>query len=117
MAIYAALGIEKEQIARRQPWQSYIETCFNVQRRMADWDFAKATSWEELWEIHAAWVHDYNTQEHWAHQKRQDGRRSPVAVLATASCSSPSSLLRTALRPRRGQIRLVYTTLMHEAQS
>ena len=25
MAIYAALGIQKEQIARRQPWQSYIE--------------------------------------------------------------------------------------------
>lgn len=81
MAIYAALGIQKERIDRRQPWQSYIETCFNVQRRMADWHFANATSWQELQEIHAAWVHDYNTQEHWAHLKRQDGRRSPVKVL------------------------------------
>jgi putative transposase len=81
MAIYASLGIQKEQIDRRQPWQSYIETCFNVQRRMADWHFAQATSWRELQEIHAAWIHDYNTQEHWAHLRRQDGRRSPAEVL------------------------------------
>jgi transposase InsO family protein len=81
MAIYAALGIEKEQIARRQPWQSYIETCFNVQRRMADYHFARATTWDELDQRHAAWVHDYNSQEHGAHLKRQDGRRSPAEVL------------------------------------
>jgi putative transposase len=81
MAIYKELGITKEQIQRRQPWQSYIETCFNVQRRMADWDFGRAQTWQELQERHAAWVHDYNTQEHWAHQKRQDGRRSPKDVL------------------------------------
>src|SRR5215210_7442050 len=81
MAIYAALGIQKQQIQRRQPWQSYIETCFNVQRRMADYYFAKATTWEELLQRHAAWVHDFNSQKHWAHLKRQDGRRSPAAVL------------------------------------
>jgi putative transposase len=81
MTIYKELGIAKEQIARRQPWQSYIETAFNVQRRMADWDFGRAQTWQELQELHAAWVHDYNTQEHWAHQKRQDGRRSPKDVL------------------------------------
>jgi putative transposase len=81
MAIYAALGIEKEQIARRQPWQSYIETCFNVQRRMADYHFARATTWDELDQRHAAWVHDYNSQEHGGHLKRQDGRRSPAEVL------------------------------------
>ena len=40
MAIDAALGIQKEQIQRRQAWQSYIETNFNVQRRMADYYFA-----------------------------------------------------------------------------
>src|SRR3954471_7023309 len=81
MAIYAALGIQKEQILLRQPWQSYIETCFNVQRRMADYHFAKATTWDGLLQRHAAWVHDYNSQEHWAHLKRQDGRRSPAEVL------------------------------------
>jgi putative transposase len=81
MAIYAALGIQKEQIQRRQPWQSYIETNFNVQRRMADYYFEQATTWEELLERHAAWVHDFNSQKHWAHLKRQDDRRSPAEVL------------------------------------
>jgi len=81
MAIYQALSIKKEQIAPRQAWQSYIETCFNVQRRMADYHFARATTWEELLQRHAAWVYDYNSQEHWAHLKRQDGRRSPAEVL------------------------------------
>ena len=41
----------------------------------------QATTWEELLQRHAAWVHDYNSQEHWAHLKRQDGRRSPAEVL------------------------------------
>src|SRR4051794_27010811 len=81
MTIYAALGIQKEQIQRRQPWQSYIETNFNVQRRMADYYFEAAQTWEELLQRHAAWVHDFNSQKHWAHLKRQDDRRSPATVL------------------------------------
>jgi transposase len=79
--IYAALGIQKAQIARRQPWQNYIETMFNVQRRMVDWDFGRAQSWEELVASHDQWLTNYNAQEHWAHQKREDGRRSPATVL------------------------------------
>jgi transposase InsO family protein len=81
LAIYAALRIQKEQIQRRQPWQSYIETNFNVQWRMADYDFERAETWEALLQRHAAWVHDFNSQKHWAHLKRQDGRRGPTAVL------------------------------------
>ena len=46
--IYRSLGITKEEIERRQPWQSFIETTFNVQRRMADFHFKKAESWQEL---------------------------------------------------------------------
>jgi transposase InsO family protein len=80
-AIYQALSIRKEQIQRRQAWQSYIETNFNVQRRMADYYFARATTWAELEQRHAAWVHDFNSQEHGAHLKRQDDRRSPAEVL------------------------------------
>jgi hypothetical protein len=80
-AIYAALGIEHHPIEHHQPWQDYIETNFNVQRRMADWGFAKAASWVELQHVHDRWVRDFNEQEHWAHRKRSDGRRSPGAVL------------------------------------
>jgi len=80
-AIYAALGITHERIEHHQPWQDYIETNFNVQRRMADWDFAKAGSWVELQRVHDRWVRNFNEQEHWAHRKRDDGRRSPGEVL------------------------------------
>lgn len=43
-AIYGALGLAKHEIERGRPWQSYVETAFNVQRRMADWHFARAES-------------------------------------------------------------------------
>jgi putative transposase len=81
MTIYQALGIGKEQIAKRQAWQSYIESNFNVQRRMADWHFARARSWEELLAVHDRWLEDFNTQVHWAHREREDGRHTPAEVL------------------------------------
>lgn len=80
--IYDALGITKLEIDRHQPWQSYIESQFNVQRRMADWHFAKAATWRELLTTHDRWVVDFNYQAHWAHRERQDGRHSPAEVLA-----------------------------------
>jgi hypothetical protein len=80
-AIYAALGIRKEQIDAGQAWQNYVETHFNVMRRMADHHFAQATSWPELQAVHDRFFHDYNHQPHAAHRERTDGRRSPAAVL------------------------------------
>jgi transposase/transposase-like protein len=80
-AIYEALGIRKEQIERGKPWQSYVETMFNIQRRMADWYFWRARSWEELVAAHEQWLTNYNEQSHWAHRERKDGRRSPQEVL------------------------------------
>jgi transposase len=79
--IYERLGITKLQIERRQPWQSYIETQFNVQRRMADWHFLQATTWPELLAAHDRWVVDFNYQVHWAHREREDNRQSPAEVL------------------------------------
>jgi len=81
MRIYAALGIKKERIEKKQAWQSYIETHFNVQRRMADWHFAHAETWTALVASHDQFVADYNYQLHWAHRDRQDGRHSPAEVL------------------------------------
>jgi transposase len=85
LSIYEALGIAKEEIDRGQSWQSYIETTFNIQRRMADFYFARAQSWEELVDEHDRWLENYNTQSHWAHQDREDGRRSPSEVLGWVS--------------------------------
>ena len=81
VAVYKALDIEKLQIEQGQPWQSFIETTFNIQRRMADFYFAKAESWEKLVEEHDLWLENYNTQSHQAHEKREDGKRSPAEVL------------------------------------
>ncbi len=81
MTVYEALGIEKEEIERGKPWQSYVETTFNIQRRMADFHFEGAENWPELVGAHARWLADYNAQRHWAHREREDGRRSPEEVL------------------------------------
>ncbi len=52
MDVYAALGIEKLRIEKRQAGQNLIEAHFNIVRKMADAKFARATSWEEMIAIH-----------------------------------------------------------------
>ncbi len=79
-AIYAALGIDKREIDRGQPWQNYIEAMFGVMRRMADDDVARATTWADLHAVHDRFVHNYNYQPHFAHQHLPKGRRAPAAV-------------------------------------
>ena len=79
--VYETLGIAKHEIERGRPWQNYAETAFGIQKRMADWHFAKAKSWSELVEAHERWVTDYNEQDHFAHEDRKDGKRSPREVL------------------------------------
>jgi putative transposase len=81
LEIYTRLGIVKHQIDKGQAWQNYIETMFNVQRRMADYEFEKATTWNELQAAHDRWVNAYNHQVHWAHRLRDDGRETPADVL------------------------------------
>ncbi len=81
MKIYELLGIRKEFIAKRQPWMSYIETTFNIQRRMGDYHFKKAKTWEDMRVEHDRWVADYNFQVHYAHRHREDNRHSPAEVL------------------------------------
>lgn len=85
LSIYEALGIAKEEIDRGQSWQSYIETTFNIQRRMADFHFARAQNWAELVAVHDSWVEAYNHQSHWAHRERKDTRRAPLEVLGWVS--------------------------------
>src|SRR5713226_8331215 len=81
MSVYQALGIKKERIDPKQAWQNYIETMFNIVRRMADFHFHQATSWEEIQRLHRKWVQDYNSQRHWAHESRDDGCHSPAQVI------------------------------------
>src|SRR5512135_235080 len=81
MKIYESLGIRKEFIAKRQPWMSYIETTFNIQRRMGDFHFKKAKTWEDMRVEHDRWVADYNDQVYYAHRHREDNRHAPAEVL------------------------------------
>ena len=113
MRVYDALGIQKEQIKKRRPYQNYIEThlyviwnlnerencqityimwtwndqregqfhIINVMRRMGDWHFEKAQTWDDLLAAHEKFVLEYNFQHHSAHEKRDDGCHSPAEVL------------------------------------
>ena len=81
MDVYAALGIEKLRIEKRQAWQNYVETHFNIVRKMADAKFARATSWEGMIALHRTLIRDYNVQRHWAHEKREDDCHSPAEVM------------------------------------
>jgi hypothetical protein len=80
--IYRALGIRKLEIEKGQPWQSYLETAWGVQRWMADHYSARAEDWSGLLQEHDRRVRDYNVQEQYAHRHRKKGRRSPSEVLA-----------------------------------
>ena len=84
-AVYAKLGVNKEDIEKGRPWQNFSETTFGIQGRMADWHFGKAESWAELVAAHDRFVSDYNAQSHFAHQRRDDSRRSPGEVLSWVS--------------------------------
>lgn len=81
LKIYNALGIQKEQIKKGRPYQNYIEAAFGVQRRMADWSFESAHTWEDLLAAHEKWLLDYNHQRHMAHEIRDDNCHSPASVL------------------------------------
>jgi integrase-like protein len=87
------LGIEKKEIKKGRPYQNYIEAAFGVQRRMADWSFEKAHTWEDLLAAHNKWIADYNFQRHMAHEERQDGCHSPAEVLGWIKGVQPEPTL------------------------
>jgi len=75
---YVDLTLDSSALFKSDEWQFHI---INVQRRMGDWYFETAKSWEDLVATHEKWVLDYNFQKHLAHEKREDGRHSPAEVL------------------------------------
>lgn len=51
------------EIERGQAWQSFIETNFNLQRRLTDFHFARTETWEELVAEHDLWLERHNDPE------------------------------------------------------
>ncbi len=80
-AILEQLQIEPKYIEKGKPWQNLIEAQFKVQLRLADYKFETAQIFEQIQDRHAQFVETFNTTRHYAHQKRKDGRRTPVKVL------------------------------------
>lgn len=76
-----ALQVEYAYIEKGKPWQNLIEAQFKVQLRLADHKFEQAETVEEVQTLHADFVETFNTTAHWAHQERDDGRRTPIEVL------------------------------------
>jgi transposase InsO family protein len=75
------LEIEVCHIGKGKPWQNLIEAQFKVELRLADAQFERAITLEELQEQHATFVELFNTTPHWAHRDGEDGLRTPVEVL------------------------------------
>src|SRR5262245_55353906 len=61
LTILERLGVAKHEIARRQPWQNYIEANFGIKRRLAGRGFSQAGSWPELLVVHDHWVTEHNS--------------------------------------------------------
>jgi transposase InsO family protein len=80
-AVLTALEITPCYIEKGKPWQNLIEAQFKIQLRLADAKFEQAGTLERIQEEHAAFVQTFNETAHWAHRKRRDGLRTPVAVL------------------------------------
>ena len=81
LRVLDGLEIQPCSIESGQPWQSLIESQFNVQRRLADNKAKQVESFEELQDEHAAFIQLFNTTRHWAHRDRMDDCLTPVSVL------------------------------------
>jgi transposase InsO family protein len=99
MRVLEGLEIQPCPIEKRQPWQSLIESQFNIQRRLADAKFKQADTFEEIQDQHAAFIQLFNTTPHWAHRHRIDDHLTPVAVLAgRLGCSVERQQLQRVFR-------------------
>jgi transposase InsO family protein len=81
-AILAALDIAYCAIEKGKPWENLIEAQFKIQLRLADHKFAQAETLDAIQAEHAQFIETFNTTAHWAHQDRDDGLRTPEAVLS-----------------------------------
>jgi transposase InsO family protein len=79
--VLRTLNIRSLQIEKGKPWQNLIEAQFKIQLRLADHNFERAATLEEVQDYHAEFVETFNTTPHWAHRERLDARRTPADVL------------------------------------
>ena len=69
-----------------------------MQLRLADFKFEQAQTLEEIQTLHAAFLETFNTTPHWAHQDREDERRTPVERARLHQLFGAVQFLRTVNR-------------------
>ena len=111
------LHIKPKYIEKGKPWQNLIEAQFKIQLRLADYKFETALTFEQVQHYHAQFIETFNTTSHWAHKKRQDGRRTPIAVLdwVRGRTVDPAQLQRLfqAIRFARTVNRWGFVSILH----
>jgi hypothetical protein len=85
-AVCTRLQIQHDTIISTQgeSYQNWMETHFNVQRRLYDYQFSLARTPAELEQRHQAFIQTYNTTAHQGLLKDQRLPAIPVEVLGTA---------------------------------
>ena len=61
-------------------YQNWMETHFNIQRRLYDYQFSLATTPVEFERLHQAFIHTYNTTAHYGLLQDQRDPPMPLAV-------------------------------------
>ncbi len=75
------LGIHHHLYEKGHPWQNLIESQFGIQARVGEYHWERCKTIESAVEFHRELIRDHNRLPHWAHQRRNDGRRTPLEVL------------------------------------
>jgi len=85
-AVCARLQIQHHTIVSTQgeSYQNWMETHFNIQRRLYDYQFSLATTPVEFERRHQAFMQTYNTTAHYGLRQDQRAPPIPLAVLGTA---------------------------------
>jgi Homeodomain-like domain/Integrase core domain len=85
-AVCARLRIQHETIesSKGESYQNWMETHFNIQRRLYDYQFSLARTPAELEQRHRAFIRTYNTTAHQGLLKDRRLPPIPVEVLGTA---------------------------------
>lgn len=78
------LGIYHHLYEKGHPWQNLIESQFGIQARMGECLWQRCHNIEQAIEVHRELIRDHNRLPHFAHRFRQDGKLSPLQVLAQA---------------------------------
>ena len=78
------LHIQHAPYPKGHPWQNLIESQFGIQKRSGEYAWARCGTIAAAEDIHRDLIRDHNRLPHFAHRKRNDNKRAPLEVLATA---------------------------------